>query len=233
MKLNSKFAKLIALGLIALITYDVIFFVIFGLTNHEASFWVSYAFMRVAFGVTAANLYAMSTNGMTLKDWIFGYPIVKHCIIYLILEFILSTIYVVLEEYISFAFAFTTQLIILAVHLVLAISCFLSKQTIQEITTNVEDKTRYIKLLRADAEMLVTKCQNPSLKEHCRKFAEEVRFSDPMSNEYLFELEKELTLAVADCDHAISLQNYEEAYELLNKASLLLKERNQKCKALK
>ena len=233
MKLNSKSTKITGMGLIALITYNVIFFVLFGFEDHEASFWASYAFMLVAFGVTALNLLAMGKNGMMVRDWLFGYPIIKHSAIYLVLELVLSTLYVSLEEYVSFAFAFTTQLIILAVHLVFAISCFLSKQTIQEIKTKVDDKTRYIKLLRADTEMLASKCQNPTLKEECKKFAEAVRYSDPMSNDALFELEKELALAVSDCDQAISQQNDDEAFALLQKATLLLQERNKKCKALK
>ena len=233
MKLNSKSTKLTAMGLIGLITYNVLVFVIFGFEDHEASFWTAYVFMMLAFGVTAVNLLAMGMNGMMVRDWLFGYPIIKHSAIYLVAEFILSIILAIFEEYVSFALAFTPQLLLLAVHLIFAISCFLSKQTIQEIKTKVDDKTRYIKLLRADTEMLASKCQNPALKEECKKFAEAVRFSDPMSNDALFELEKELALAVSDCDHAISQQNDEEAFALLKKANLLLQERNQKCKALK
>ena len=233
MKLNSKSTKLAAMGLIALITYTVIFFIIFGIEDHEASFWTSFAFMMIAFGATAVSALAMGKSGMLVRDWLFGYPIIKHSTIYLIIELILSTIYVLLEEYIPFALAFTTQLLILAVYMVFAISCFLSKQTIQEIKTKVDDKTRYIKLLRADTEMLASKCQNPVLKAECQKFAEAVRFSDPMSNDALFELEKELALAVSDCDHAISQQNDEEAFALLKKANTILQERNKKCKALK
>ena len=216
-----------------MLTYNVIFFVIFGFEDHEAAFGTSYVFMLIAFGATAVSALAMGKSGMLVRDWLFGYPIIKHSSIYLVLELILSTVYAILDEYIPFALAFTTQLLILAVYLVLAISCFLSKQTIQEIKTNVDDKTRYIKLLRADTEMLASKCQNPVLKEECKKFAEAVRYSDPMSNESLFELEKELALAVSDCDHAIGQQNDEEALELLKKANLLLQERNKKCKALK
>ncbi len=231
--MTNKSTKLAAMGLIALLTYNILFFIVFGFEDHTAVFWTSWVFMLVAFATIAGFMLTMGKGGMLVRDWLFGYPLVKHSFIYIVIELILSIIFVLLEDSVPFALVFATQFLILAVYLIFAISCFLAKQTIQEIKTKVDDKSRYIKLLRADTEMMVTKCQNPVLKEQCRKFAEAVRYSDPMSNDILFELEKELALAVSDCDRAISEQNEDEAFALLNKANMLLQERNKKCKILK
>ena len=86
---------------------------------------------------------------------------------------------------------------------------FLSKETIDEIHDKVSDKKGFIKLLRADSETIVAKCNDPELKKKLQSFSEEIRYSDPMSNDVA------------------------EANDLCDKAHLLLVERNKKCKALK
>ena len=113
------------------------------------------------------------------------------------------------------------------------VSCFLSKETIGDVHIKVSDKTRFIKLLGVDAQMLVEKCSDTETKRECHKFAEAVRYSDPMSSEALFELEKELALTVSQCDKAIEANDFVTAKDLCAKAILQLTERNKKCKALK
>lgn len=233
MKLSKKFKLMTAIGVIAFIAYNVVFFVLCGFTDHTAVFWTSWAFMLVAFAGLACSAMTLGKNGLLLRDWLFGYPIIKHSVIYIVVEFILSTVLIIFEYDIELIWAFTPQFILLAVYLMLLLSGFLAKATIEEVNTKVGDKTRFIKLLRVDSERLVQKCDDPTLKEACRKFSEAVRYSDPMSNEALFELEKELVLTVSNCSKAISEKNYAEAGLLCQRASDLLDERNMKCKALK
>ena len=233
MKFTKKGKMLAAILAIAIVAYNVIFFVACGFEDHNEIFWMSWGFMMVAFLSMAVVGLLLGRQGMLLRDWLFGYPILKHSTIYLIAEFAASTLFVILEDTVSWQWALIVQFLLLAVYLVFAISCFMAKEAIREINTKVSDKTRFIKLLRADAEMLAAKCEEPTLKEQCRKFAEDVRFSDPMSSEALFELEKELIFTVSECDKAICARDYPLAAELCGKASLLLAERNRKCRALK
>ena len=218
---------------IAFVAYNVVFFMIGGFTDHTAVFWISWLFSLISFAALAVTSFILGQRGMLMRDWLFGYPIIKHSTIYIILEVILSTIFCIFEDSISWQAAFVFQFIAFCVYMVFAISCFLAKNTIEEIKTKVEDKTRYIKLLRVDAEMLCEKCSDPEVKKSLQKLAEDIRFSDPMSNDALFELEKELSLAVSECDKAVVARDFENAMILCNKASMLLAERNRKCKALK
>lgn len=231
--MTKKSKMLGAMLAIVFIAYNVVLFLLCGFTDHESTFWISWLFTVIAFGALAVSGVLLGKRGRFLRDWLFGYPIVKHSTIYIICEFIVSTIFIIFESSVKWEIAFAVQFIFLAVYLVFAISCFLAKQTIDEVHTKVEDKTRFIKLLRSDTEMLAVKCEDTAVKVKCQKLAEAVRYSDPMSSEALFELEKELTLTVSECDKAITEKNYEEAGRLCDKASILLIERNKKCKALK
>ena len=134
---------------------------------------------------------------------------------------------------IPFGWAFAVQFLLLCIYGVCAVSCFLAKDTIDEVHNRVSDKTRFLKLLRVDAEMLVEKCSDAELKKQLQALSDAIRFSDPMSNETLFELEKDITLTVSECSKAVENGDFENANELCKKADLLLAERNKKCKALK
>lgn len=233
MKLTSK-GKMLAMILgIVFIAYNVILFMLCGFSGHTAIFWISWVFMLVAFAAMTFAGVMLGKRGMFLRDWLFGFPIVKHSTVYITGEFVASTVFIIIEKNISFRWAFAVQFLLFCIYGVCAVSCFLSKETIDDVHNKVSDKTRFLKLLRVDAEMLVEKCPDAELRGQLQKFSDAIRYSDPMSNEALFELEKDITLTVSECGRAVESGNFENASELCKKADLLLVERNKKCKALK
>ena len=230
LKKNKKLAVAFAIVLIA---YNVVLFSISGFGGHSAIFRISWIFMLLAFGVLGVFGLIMNNGIRDLRDWIFGYPIIKHCTIYIIIEFVLSTLCMIFDKHLSLTLVFTVQFILIAVYLLLVVSCFFAKQKIEEVHDNISARTKFIKLLQADAEMLCEKCEDKDLKAKCAKLAEDIRFSDPMSCSALGEIENELKNTIDNCGKAISEKNFSEAEALCDKASLLLVERNKKCKILK
>lgn len=233
MNLSKKGKMLAAILAIAFIAYNVTLFTVCGFTGHTPVFWISWLFMLIAFAAMTVSGVILGKRGLFLRDWLFGFPIVKHSTVYLIAEFFTSGAFILFEKVIRPGLAFGLQFLFLCIYGVCAVSCFLSKEMIDDVHTKVSDKTRFIRLLCTDAEMLVEKCPDPDTKEECRKLAEAIRYSDPMSSEALFELEKELSLTVSRCDSAIEERDFAVARELCAKAMLQLSERNKKCKALK
>lgn len=230
----SKKGKMVgAILAIIFVAYHVTLFAICGFAGHTSVFWVSWVFMLVAFAAITASCVILGQRGLFLRDWLFGFPIIKHSTVYVIAEFLVSCVFIIFEKSIRTGLAFGLQFLLLCVYGVCAVSCFLSKETIDDVHTKVSDKTRFIKLLAVDAKMLVEKCSDPETKEECRKLAEQIRYSDPMSSEALFELEKDLALTVSQCDKAIEAKDFVAAKEFCAKAMLQLSERNKKCKALK
>jgi MFS family permease len=233
MKINKK-AKSVAIILaIALVVYNVILFVVAGFVDHTAVFWLSRIFVLLGFATMALVGAFLGKEGLHMRDWIFGFPMLRYTYIYLVGELIFSVVFMLCEHTVSWELAFVLQFLLVCIYLVFVVGCFFAKRTVCEVKTNVKDKTMFIRMLRIDAEMLVDKCSDPSLKEMCKKLAEDIRFSDPMSNEALFELEKEITLTVSSCNDAIAAGELEGAKEYCIKASVLLSERNKKCKVLK
>lgn len=233
MKSTKKSTLLAVIYVMSLVMYNFLLFIIAGFDGHSAVFWMSYAFMMVAFAMLLFCGLVLGAKGFSMRDWLFGYPLIKHTTVYLAAQFTASALFMIFENSASWKLALVVMVVLLFVYAVFAASCLLAKQTIDEVEDRIRDKTAYIKLLRADASLLESKTSDPALKALCRKFAEDVRYSDPMSCEALFELEKEISLCVADCSEAFAAADADAARTIIERASLLLRERNAKCKALK
>ena len=232
--LKSGKRLLVILGII-FIVYNVVLFALCGFNDHGVAFWISWAFMMVAFATLALSVGFIGKRVMILRDWLFGYPLIKHSFIYIIFELVLSTLFIVLDGLmlVKWVIAFSLQFIALGVYLVFAVSCLIAKEAIDNVNTKVKDKKTFIRLLKVDADILVDACNDPDAKKKFSDFAEMVRYSDPMSSEALFELEKEISYCITLANEKIKQNSKDEALELCQKASLLLTERNKKTKALK
>lgn len=235
MKLTKKSKMLMAVLVIAIVVYTVVLFVVCGFEGHGAEFWISFAFVMISFLLLAIGGAVLGSRGLSLKDWLFGLPLVKHSAAYIAFELVISTVFIVLGYHtkVKWGLVFAPQFIALGVYLVFAISCLLAKQTIDDVQTKVSDKTTFIRLLKVDADMLVERAASADAKKVFSDFSEAVEYSDPMSSEALFELEKDISLAVAQAGEKLSAGDETSAIALCKKASLLLSERNKKTRALK
>ncbi len=135
-KLTSK-VKMIALILaIGFVTYNVVLFVICGFADHGASFWISYVFMLFAFAALTTTGYMLKRRTIQPKDWLLGYPVLKHSTIYIVVEFALSILFMALDSvHCPWWVAFASQMVALAIHAVFIISCFLAQETIIDVQT--------------------------------------------------------------------------------------------------
>lgn len=219
-------------GIVAVL-YSVVLFVIAGVSDHEAGFWISYAMMMIAFVSGIVSFLLFSQSKTMLKDWFLGIPIVRISVMYIVIEFFVSTIFIALSDNMSWKLPFIVQLIILVIYVVLIVSCFMSKRMIDNTSETVAVKTSNIRMLHADALMLCEMCGDADVKKQFNEFAEMVRFSDPMSADALADLEADIAREVRNAKMSLSCQDTEEALKCCTRAKLLLKERNLKCKVLK
>lgn len=234
MNLSSKMTKLVSMFGIIFVVYNVVLFVLCGFVGHGVAFWISYVFMIISFADVAVISYLLKGRSVLPKDWLLGYPILKHATIYIVIEFVLSVSFMVGDYYKwKGLIAFATQMILLAIHLVFAISCFLAKEIIEEVKEKVQTNTTDMRLLQAEVEMVAEKTSDIDIKNAFRKLAEQVRYSDPVSNEYLSKIEREIFTYITNANVCLETNDKENALECCKKASLLLLERNKKCKALK
>ena len=231
----SKPKTTILIMLIGLVTYNVALFALCGFEDHGATFWVSYVFMLIAFASTGVSGYMLSQKTEMPKDWLLGYPILRHCAIYVGLEAIASIVFMYLdyENDCEWGIALAVQTVLLALHLVMILSSFKSKEKVEEVQTNVKTKTSRMKFLQVDVEMVAQRAANPAVKSAYTKLAEQVRYSDPVSNDLLADTENQIAYLIEQAKTSIMMNNDDNALAICRQATLLLEERNKKCKMLK
>ncbi len=224
-----------AIAVIILITYNVSLFALAGFSNHRASFWISYVFAMLSFFVVMISGALVAGGGRKPKDWWLGYPIFSHCAVYIIVEIIVSIVFMVLDHFFKFPWGISlaVQMIILGVHLVFNISCFIARDTIREIKENSKNKTIFLEASRVEVEMLAETAIDAEIKAAYTKLAEEFLYSDPVSSPMLLDVEQRLAAAIHQAKLPVQANDKAAALKSCEQIHLILTERNKKSKIYK
>lgn len=232
-KMNSNVLLVAVISAVVFIAYNVLVFAIGGFSDHTAVFWTSYVFMLIASVIVTVTGFMLRNTVVEPGDWIMNYPFYKHGIVYIVIELVLSVIFMLLEDNDIWMVAFVVQFLVLCVFAVLILSCFMAKNVIEGVGEKVAVKTSFMKTLRVDVEMLAEKAKGSQEREVFVKLAEAVRYSDPVSNSALEELEQSIAQEINDAKMFVACSDFASAVNCCNRASVLLLERNKKTKMLK
>lgn len=222
MKKNTKLAYAV-LGIV-FILFNVIVFAV--PTDKTITFWIAYAFTVVAFALQIGIWNAAFKATETLKSKFLGVPIIYVGIVYLVLQLIAFAVFMIFPLIPSWIVVIACALV-LGISVICLISADVARDEINRVEEKVNQKVFYIRELQADVEMLAEQEQNPEIKTSLTKLAEKIRYSDPMSNVALADLEariREKVTALRTADHKL---------EIIAELDLLLVERNRKAKILK
>lgn len=216
---------------ILLIVYNIVLFVIAGFSDHTSTFWCSYAFMIFAF-ISFASIYIINfRKGFTLKDWVFGFPILKWSVFYVISQLILSIIFMLIPGSLI-KVAFIVQFLILCVYLGIVASCFVAKRFAISEKKN-DEKVNYIRSIGVSLETIRNEVSDPALKIEFEKLMDTARYSDPMSHESLNMIEQEIEQNISLLRGYVFDGNFKEAMDSIKYIDNLIKERNAACKISK
>lgn len=222
MKKNSVMAY--AVLAISFALFNVIAFAV--PTAKTATFWVAYVFTAVAFASQIA-IWKFAFKGTdTLKSKFLGIPLISVGITYFIVQIIAFAIFMALPLTASWI-AIVVCALILGISAICLIGTETGREEINRVEEKVEKKVFYIKSLQVDIEMLASAERDADTKAALTKLAEKIRFSDPVSNEVLANLEAEITAKVKE------LKTAENKAEIITVLDSLVAERNKKVKLLK
>ena len=224
---------LIAIMVIALVLYNVIIFFTYGVRDHNTVFWFSYSITIIGALSVAASLALLGPIRAFLRDWLFGFPIVRYGAMYCVMQYTASVMFMQNETVVSSKIVYPVQAILLGAYLILAITCFLTKNNIKQTEQINFDRTIYMKQLRVEIASLSELTENVVLKQALEAFSNEAKSSDPVSSEYLEAIEKKLSDEVKQCRSALEEKNEARAMECCISAKRTLKERNEQCKTFK
>ena len=209
---------------IAFALFNVIAFAV--PTTKTATFWITYVFTVVAFASQIAIWKFAFKGANTLKSKFLGIPLIFVGITYLIVQIIVFAIFMVFPIAPSWI-AIVVCALILGISAICLIGTDVAIEEIGRVEAKVEKNVFYIKSLQVDIEMLATDETDADTKSALKNLAEKIRFSDPMSNETLANLEAEIVGKVKE------LKTTENKAEIITVLDSLITERNKKAKLLK
>ena len=233
MKKNSYFGAIWAIIFLLFTAATVAVALIVGIEYLEITFFVSFALAEVCI-FTFLVMFLLFGKGSTgFADWFFGYPRIKRSFPYLFLATLVSLVGMALSETAPWFVIVILFVLLYALFLIVASVHRGTQAAIVELEDKVKETRMFVDLLRVDAQMLYENCGDAQAREVFRQFAEMVRFSDPMSDSALFELEKEVQYETMQASDALKAGDLTAALAHCKQAQSLMSERNQKCKALK
>ena len=222
MKRNS-FILYLVLGIVFTL-FNVIAFVI--PSEKTTTFWTAYAFSVVAFAAQILLWKIALGERDTLRSKHLGIPIIHVGLIYLTVQLIAFTVFMIFSA-LPVWLAVIVCAIILAISAIGVMSGQIGVNEIDRVEEKIKVKRAFIQFLFVDIEMLAEAEPDAETKAALSKLAEKVRFSDPMSHEMLGELESRISVKVE------KMKTLDNKINTIKEIELLLIERNKKCKILK
>lgn len=209
--------------LILLAVYHVIVFAV--PFTHNGAFWLSYVFALVAFAVLGAATYLGEIKGEGVKSKFYGFPILRLGAVYFAVQIVLSLI-VMAVAVVKIWVALVVYVILLGAAAIGLIAADAMREEIQRQDVKLKKDVSFMRNLQSKVCQMATQCDAPELK----RFAEDIRYSDPVSSDALGDIEQELAAAVEELQAAVVDGDGESVAQLCRKASAVLSERNRLCK---
>ena len=188
-------------------------------------FWLSYVFGVIAILVQAYS-WPSAFAGDGAKSKVYGFPIARVTTIYMIIQLILSLIFMVAGEKVPVWIPVILYIVLLGLAAIGLIAAETARDEVVRQETVKQDNTGNIKALRTKAAAIAGACTDPKQKKSLDKLAEAFRYSDPVSSEATQKLEMKLEVLLDELQESGNP-------ELVKKIEMTLSERNQLCKASK
>lgn len=218
------------MSLVKNIKFDLIFvvlFVVYTITilflfpNKDNLFWVSYLFTIIAFIIQFIVAYLLTNNNP--KSNFNSYPLFTVCVLYLILQIIVSI--VLLNYNVVLSKSIVIQTILLGVFMIVEIMLFQSKEHIETVEMETANSTMFIDNVRKDLEILSNQTEG-EVKAKIDDLKDNVRYSNPVSSKQVIPIENNFLDNLNELKLAVSQSNYQNVSNICDNLNSLLSQRN-------
>lgn len=227
MKKNFKFYAVSWALLFAI--FNVLAFAV-GFKNN-ASFWTAYITSVIAM-LLQLVCAKISFKPEKLDRLFLNIPVISITFTGMVASMIIGAVCMVIPS-VPVVAIIVIEYLILAFTGISVLKANAAAEIVNEVGEKVKEKTQFIKLTTVDAQNLMNSAKSESVKSACKKVYEALRYSDPMSSEALAREEAEIADKMAELSSAVASDNADSAESISNEITVLVKARNNKCKALK
>ena len=212
--------------IIACAIFNVVFWPITAthLDAVKAGQWVGYAFIMVAFAITAALTFIplRSKNNFTST-----LPVFFSVVGYFAIAFIFNLIVVFIPNK-EIVYVFVVNGVLLLIFLALLIVSYKSFSRTEDNTARREARMKQFRLYAVEVGSAKDAAQDEEVKGLLKKLQEDIGFSSPASNANTVEKEVEFAEKIQQINELVNKgADKEEILKAINDANRILKVRNQ------
>lgn len=227
MKKNFKFYAVVWALLFAL--FNVVAFSI-GMLN-KANFWLGYLFIVISMIGQLVCAY-LSFKPEKLDRIFLNIPVIRISFIGMVLSMAISIVYMLVAVVPSILCIILNYAILVFVAISI-LKANLAAETVSDVGEKIKTQTSFIRLLTADAEHLMATAKTAEIKADAKKVYEAIRYSDPMSNDALTDVETKIQYQFNAFTNMVKNEEAELVASMSVEILDLIDARNKKCKVLK
>lgn len=193
-------------------------------------FYLSWGF---TFFAMAAQVYVIRTafyKGEGTRSKFYGFPIAKLGVGHLLAQLVLGLAFMAAGQRVATWIPLLIYVLLLAGTTVGLIAADTARDEVERQDAKGKADVVVMRALQSRASALPGLTKDARLGAELTKFAEALRFSDPVSNASLCDVENTLVACIDDLEKALTEGNVQRASFLLQKAMTTLNERNRLCK---
>ncbi len=218
---------LICFGMFNIITFTSP--IVMNITN--GSFWIGYTFIILAFlGQLTCGYIAFKDDNLKKMFYNISLVLISYIAMFLIL--IVGTVCMIIPMFPTWLSAICCVMITGLYAFAIITTCFTIK-VVSNIDNEVATKTLAIKKLSIDAEHLISIAQNDEVKVICKKVYEALRYSDPVTNIVLSEINQQIQNELKMFEISVNDNDIEMAKAVSSELLNLIDKRNKECTLLK
>ena len=220
--------RLLIIALVVLIAYN---FAVFMIPCYKTTtFWISWVFTLLSFGVSGYGIYTGLIKNTDAKSRFYGFPIARIGVIYLVAQIAVGGVFMALGHLLPWWLATVLFTIGLALAVIGLVSAEAVVEQIQQQDDKLKKSVSVMRGLQSKVRTMASQCEDPEAAAAVSAFAEEMRYSDPVSTDAIADADNELSAAVDVLQAAIVEGNSETIQIACRKAAAALAERNRLCK---
>lgn len=193
-------------------------------------FWLSYVFSLIAIASQIYFVKISFRNGETLKSKFYGFPIIRLGSTYAIAQLILSVLFMALSQVVSFTIPLILYVVLLGGTAIGTITVEGVREELIRQDVQLKKNVNTMRSLQSQMNSLIALCDDETLKSSVEKLAEEVKYSDLVSNEATETIENDLLEQANKLQENILDNVVTESLTLIKKIHITLNERNRLCK---
>lgn len=225
-RMNKKYLR----GYI-LIAFEFLIYAIATLPfQKDTVFWIVFAFSILSILVQIAALHFVMKSQGCIKDRIYDFPIIRISTLYLLLQFLMSLLFMGFSGKIPIFAVVLIEMIILMTVVIGFYFAGMARREVLRQDKQLEKELEKGKEWRTRLGILISQCGEGQIREMLKKLSEEIRYSNPISREVSEDIEEEIDVLLTEVEVTALAEDIENTAGFCERMTALLRERDRICK---